>query len=32
LDFETGKHTHRKYTRAKVIDKIFYVKGGGTVL
>jgi hypothetical protein len=32
LDFETGDHTQRKYTRAKVIDMIFYVKGGGTVL
>jgi hypothetical protein len=32
LDFETGRHTHRKYTRAKVIDMIFYVKAGGTVL
>jgi hypothetical protein len=32
LAFESGRHTHRKYTRAKVIDMIFYVKGGGTVL
>lgn len=32
LDVETGKHTHRKYTRAKVIGLIFYVKGGGTAL
>jgi hypothetical protein len=30
LDFETGQHTDRKYTRAKVVDMIFYVKGGGT--
>jgi hypothetical protein len=32
IDFATGQHTHRKYTRAKVIDMIFYVKGGGTVI
>lgn len=32
LDFETGGHTQRRYTRAKVVDMIFYVKGGGTVL
>jgi hypothetical protein len=29
LDFETGKPTRRRYTRAKVIDMIFYVEGGG---
>lgn len=29
LDFDTGEPTQRKYTRAKVIDMIFYVEGGG---
>lgn len=29
LDFDTGRRTHRKYTRAKVIDMVFYVEGGG---
>ena len=28
LDFETGKYTERMYTRAKVIDMIFFVEGG----
>jgi len=27
LDFETGAETHRTYTRAKVIDMIFFVEG-----
>jgi hypothetical protein len=29
LDFDTGAATHRLYSRAKVIDMIFYVEGGG---
>ena len=28
LDFETGTSTHRRYSRAKVIDMIFFVEGG----
>jgi hypothetical protein len=28
LDFDTGKNSRRKYTRAKVIDMIFFVEGG----
>lgn len=28
LDFATGKPTGRRYTRAKVIDMIFFVEGG----
>jgi hypothetical protein len=28
LDFDTGRPTDRKYTRAKVIDMIFFVEGG----
>jgi hypothetical protein len=28
LDFETGQESKRKYTRAKVIDQIFFVEGG----
>lgn len=28
LDFGTGEVTHRQYSRAKVIDMIFYVEGG----
>ena len=28
IDFETGKKTQRRYTRAKVIDMIFFVEGG----
>ncbi len=28
IDFETGKETQRRYTRAKVIDMIFFVEGG----
>jgi hypothetical protein len=27
IDFETGKETQRRYTRAKVIDMIFFVEG-----
>lgn len=29
LDFATGQPTQRRYTRAKVIDEIFYVEGRG---
>jgi hypothetical protein len=29
LDFDTGEPTHRTYTRAKVIDMIFFIEGGG---
>ena len=29
LDFDTGNTTHRVYSRAKIIDMIFYVEGGG---
>ena len=28
LDFATGLPTHRRYTRAKVIDEIFFIEGG----
>jgi hypothetical protein len=28
LDFDTGNETHRRYTRAKVIDMIFFIEGG----
>lgn len=28
LDFDTGAHTERRYTRAKVIDMIFFIEGG----
>lgn len=27
IDFVTGKPTHRRYTRAKVIDMIFFIQG-----
>ena len=27
MDFETGAQTHRRYTRAKVIDMIFFIEG-----
>lgn len=27
LDFESGEYTHRTYTRAKVIDMIFFIEG-----
>jgi hypothetical protein len=27
LDFSTGQPTRRRYTRAKVIDEIFYIEG-----
>lgn len=30
LDFESGKPTDRRYTRAKVLDMIFFVEGGGS--
>jgi hypothetical protein len=28
-DFDTGQPTDRRYTRAKVIDMIFFIEGGG---
>ncbi len=28
LDFSTGTPTERRYTRAKVIDMIFFIEGG----
>jgi hypothetical protein len=28
LEFDTGMETARRYTRAKVIDMIFFVEGG----
>ena len=31
LDFGSQQPTGRTYTRAKVIDEIFYIKGGGTL-
>jgi hypothetical protein len=30
LDFETGEPTQRRYSRAKVIDMIFFIEGGGS--
>lgn len=30
LDFVTGESSGRRYTRAKVIDMIFFIEGGGT--
>jgi hypothetical protein len=30
LDFHTGQPTQRRYTRAKVIDMIFFIEGGGS--
>jgi hypothetical protein len=30
LDFDTGELTDRTYTRAKVIDMIFFIEGGGS--
>ena len=30
LDFDAGRPTNRRYTRAKVIDMIFFVEGGGS--
>ena len=30
LDFATGQQTQRLYTRAKVIDEIFYIEGRGS--
>ena len=29
LDFDSGSPTSRRYTRAKVIDMIFFIHGGG---
>jgi hypothetical protein len=29
LDFATGQQTQLRYTRAKVIDQIFFIEGGG---
>jgi hypothetical protein len=31
LDFATGQPGHRPYTRAKVIDEIFFIEGRGSV-
>jgi hypothetical protein len=31
LDFETGRPTSRLYTRAKVIDMIFFIEGSGSL-
>lgn len=31
IDFKTGKPTERRYTRAKVIDMIFFIEGGAGV-
>jgi hypothetical protein len=28
LDFQTGQPTHRRYSRAKIIDMIFFIEGG----
>jgi hypothetical protein len=28
LDFDSGMDTARRYTRAKVIDMVFFVEGG----
>ena len=30
LDFQTGGPTQRRYSRAKVIDMIFFIEGGGS--
>jgi hypothetical protein len=30
LDFHTGEPTQRRYSRAKVIDMIFFIEGGGS--
>ena len=30
LDFHTGEPTNRRYSRAKVIDMIFFIEGGGS--
>jgi hypothetical protein len=32
LDFRTGQPTRRRYSRAKVIDMIFFIEGGGSGL
>lgn len=29
IDFQTGKPTARRYTRAKVVDMCFFIEGGG---
>ncbi|WP_324273746.1 hypothetical protein [Blastococcus brunescens] len=29
LDFDSGRETRRRYTRAKVVDMLFFMKGGG---
>ena len=31
LDFATGQPTQHRYTRAKVIDEIFYIEGRGRI-
>jgi hypothetical protein len=31
IDFDTGKPTERRYTRAKVIDMVFFAEGGGSL-
>jgi hypothetical protein len=30
LDFQTGEPTQRRYSRAKIIDMIFFIEGGGS--
>jgi len=30
LGFDTGKPVKRQYTRAKVVDEIFFIEGGGS--
>jgi hypothetical protein len=32
LDFATGQPTQHRYTRAKVIDEIFYIEGRGRIM
>ena len=32
LDFHTGERTQRRYSRAKIIDMIFFIEGGGSGL
>ena len=32
LDFHTGEQTLRQYSRAKIIDMIFFIEGGGSGL
>jgi hypothetical protein len=31
IDFDTGKASQVRYTRAKVIDMIFFIEGGGSI-